>query len=125
MHKLMEYICDELEELERKADKDGKLSMAEVEYMDTLAHAKKNLMKCEEMEGEEYSTRGDSRYGRNSYARGRTGNVRRDAMGRYSRNRGYSMADGMIAELHDLMEEAPDEKTRMEFEKFIRKIEQM
>ena len=28
-------------------------------------------------------------------------------------------------ELRDLMEDAPDERTRMEFEKFIRKMEQM
>ena len=56
-----------------------------------------------------------------SYARGR----RRDSMGRYSSN-GYSMAaDGMIEELRDLMREAPDDQTRMEFQKFITKIEQM
>lgn len=138
MHKLIDYICDELEELERKADKDGKLSMAEVQYMDTLAHAKKNLMKAEEMSEDGYSNRGYSR-GRyyvdgtyddgHSYARGRMGNVRRDSMGRYSRGGrygGYSMAsDEMISELRDLMNDAPDEHTRKEFEKFISKIESM
>ena len=40
-------------------------------------------------------------------------------MGRYSSN------DGMISDLRDLMEDAPDEKTRMEFDKFIRKMESM
>ena len=138
MHKLIDYICDELEELERKADKDGKLSMAEVQYMDTLAHAKKNVMKAEEMSEDGYSNRGYSR-GRycvdgtyddgHSYARGRMGNVRRDSMGRYSRGGrygGYSMAsDEMISELRDLMNDAPDEHTRKEFEKFISKIESM
>lgn len=139
MHKLIEYICDELEELERKADKEGKLSMAEIQYGDMLAHFKKNLLKAEEMyeggDGEYSMAMGGSYEGRRgygdrtyrvegSYARGRTGNVRRDAMGRYSR-RGYSMAGDMIAELHELMEDAPDEKTRMEFEKFIRKMESM
>lgn len=129
MHKLIEYICDELEELERKAGKDGKLSMAEVQYMDTLAHAKKNLMKAEEMSGGEYSGRmygrsyddgrsygyDDGRsYGR-SYAR------RRDSMGRYSRYSGDEMAD----ELRELMEKAPDEHTKKEFRKFIEKIEMM
>ena len=137
MHKLIDYICDELEELERKADKDGKLSMAEVQYMDTLAHAKKNLLKAEEMSEDGYSNRGYSR-GRyymdgyddgHSYARGRRGNVRRDSMGRYSRGGrydGYSMAnDEMISELRNLMNDAPDEHTRKEFEKFISKIESM
>ena len=53
-----------------------------------------------------------------SYARGRQ-NARRDSMGRYSRD------DGMIRELRELMEEAPDERTKMEFERFIRKMESM
>jgi hypothetical protein len=41
-------------------------------------------------------------------------------MGRYS-----SDNDEMIMELRELMEDAPDEKTRMEFERFIKKVEQM
>lgn len=149
MHKLMEYICSEMEELERKADKDGKLSMAEVQYLDTLAHTKKNLLKADEMwEESEYSeamdgNRGNS-YTRRSYergnmgrngsyrsyedddsmamARGRRGNVRRDNMGRYSRAEGTEM---MVDELRDLMQDAPNERTKMEFKKFIEKIEQM
>ena len=45
-------------------------------------------------------------------------------MGRYSR--GYSMAnDEMVSELRSLMNDAPDEHTRKEFEKFISKIESM
>ena len=113
MHKLIDYICDEIDELERKADKDGKLTMGEVQYLDTLAHAKKNLLKAEEMDGG-YSGRYDDR----SYAR------RRDRMGRYTR--GYSMAtEDMVSELRSLMKDAPDEHTKREFEKFISKIETM
>ena len=145
MHKIMEFICDELEELERKAEKDGKLSMAEIQYVDTLAHTKKNLLKADEMwEESEYSMNGGSYEGRgnsyargggrsrnsyrysneNSYARGRGRNANRDSMGRYSS--GYSMAgDEMIDELRGLMHEAPDEQTRMEFQRFISKIEKM
>ena len=146
MHKLIDYICEELEELDRKVDKEGKLSMTEVQYGDMLAHFKKNLLKSEEMmDGEEYSMsmmggnsyrrgssydgeeigqsrRGGSSYRmRSSYARGRGRNARRDVMGRYS----SSGADEMLEELHELMREAPDDKTRMEFERFIEKIEQM
>lgn len=109
MHKLIEYICDELEEIERKAGKGSKLSMQEIQYVDTLAHAKKNLLKAEEMsqgEGGSYSMGGysrrssyasggsydgegsydDGRYVRpdGSYARGRGPGARRDSMGRYS-----------------------------------------
>lgn len=145
MHKLMEYICDELEELERKAGKDGKLSMAEIQYADTLAHMKKNLLKADEMwEESEYSMAGDNSYrsyardenqggGRGnrggsyeSYARGRGRNARRDSMGRYSRERGYSNAgEEMADELREMMRDAPDERTRQEFERFIQKIENM
>ena len=159
MHKLIDYICDELEELERKADKEGKLSMAEIQYGDMLAHFKKNLLKGEEMYGDDeemysmaggsyarggnrggnrgggqsrrggYSMRGGNSYryeGEGSYARGRGRNAKRDAMGRYSSEGGYSMAgDEMIDELRDLMQDAPDEQTRMEFQRFIQRIEQM
>lgn len=140
MDKLIKFVCDELDDLERKVSKDGKLSMAEVEYMDKLAHTKKNLLKADEMSEEGYSGMmypryyGDDRMdgrsyrdGRSyndgrSYARGR--NARRDSMGRYSR--GYSMAnDDMVDELHELMEKAPDEMTKREFKKFIDKIETM
>ena len=139
MDKLLDYLCEELEKLENKADKDGKLSMSEVQYMDILLHAKKNLLKSEEMYEEMedgYSRRdgGSYRYpGESSYARGRGRNARRDSMGRYSRERGYSrysrdggysMADeDMVEELRNLMDNAPDERTRMEFEKMISKIE--
>ncbi len=129
MDKLIDYICDELDELEHKVDKDGKLSMSEIQYVDVLAHAKKNLLKTEEMDGG-YSMRGEG----NSYARGRGRNAKRDSMGRYSRNysrergysRNYSMdSEEMVDELRNLMENAPDDRTRMEFEKMISKMEQM
>ena len=72
MHKLIEYICDELEDLERKAEKEGKLTAAEIQYMDTLAHTKKNLLKADQLwEESEYSEAGDGSYARGrSYARG-------------------------------------------------------
>ena len=113
MHKLIEYVCDELEEIERKVGKGQKLSMQEIQYTDTLAHLKKNLLKSEEMSGGEgYSSRGYSRRGMsyddggsyraadgvrnyvrpdgsyddsgNAYARGRGPGAARDSMGRYS-----------------------------------------
>lgn len=138
MHKLMEYICDEMSDLERKAEKDGKLSVAEVQYLDTLAHTKKNLLKADEMSEEGYSGMmypryyGDDRMDGRSYRDGRSYNDgrsyargrKRDSMGRYSR--GYSMAnEDMMDELHELMEKAPDEMTKREFRKFIDKIETM
>lgn len=127
MDKLIEYVCDELKELEKKADKDGKLSMAEIQYADTLAHMKKNLLKGEEMYEDEYSmARGGGRsyrggsYGRSyegggysgeSYARGRGRNARRDSMGRYS-SEGYSRNGDFMEDLQELMESAPNDRVR-------------
>lgn len=136
MDKLYDYICEELMDLERKADKDGKLTMSEVQYMDTLLHAKKNLLKAEEMADSmesNYSMRGVDG---GSYARGRGRNAKRDSMGRYSRERdgrysrysregNYSMAGDMVDDLRAMMENAPDERTRMDFEKMISKMENM
>lgn len=125
MHKLIDYVCSELDGLERKAEKSG-LTMSEVQYMDTLAHAKKNLLT-----GEAMMDRGESgyympMYGRSygdhstdgdSYAR------RRDSMGRYSR--GMSYGDNSVEELRVLMEKAPNESIKREYRKLIDKIEEM
>ena len=130
MHKLVEYICSELDDLERKAEKGG-LSMSEVQYMDTLAHAKKNLLAGDAMmDGGEsgyympmYGTRSygdESMRNGNSYAR------HRDSMGRYtSRRGGMSYDDGAVEELRDLMDRAPNESIKREYRKLIEKIEQM
>lgn len=153
MHKLIDYICEELDELERKADKDGKLSMAEIQYGDTLAHFKKNLLKAEEMtEGEGYSSRGWS-YARGSYADGsyddgmgnmggsyegrsyarggrngnRGGGGRRGGANQYgSYAGGYSRAgaDELVDTIHGMMQDLPPE-TQQEAKRFIQKLEQM
>lgn len=133
MHKLIEYVCDELEELERKVDKGGKLTMQETQYLDTLAHTKKNLLKADEMEEDgEYSNaynrmmpnRSYNMNDRRSYARGRGRNARRDSMGRYS-SEGYSMADGIAEELRDLMQDAPDAQTRQDIQRIVDRLSQM
>jgi hypothetical protein len=122
MHKLMEYVCDELKEYERKAEKDGKLSAQDIEYVDKLAHIKKSLLAADEMwDDSEYSMAMDGSYGRSynrSYARGRTGNVRRDAMGRYSRD-GYSMAEDFRSELEELMHDAPNDQIKMKLQRIM------
>ncbi len=65
-----------------------------------------------------------------SYARGdgrgRGRNAKRDSMGRYSSERGYSSdAQEMADQLRDLMEDAPDESVRKDIERLLRKVEQM
>ena len=139
MHKLIEYIDDEIMSIEKKAG-NGKLSMQELQYIDTLAHAKKNLLKADEMEGGDgysnkaysyghYTDRGysrdDERRDGGSYARGRGPYAARDRFGRYSSADGYSMrSEDMVDELRELMERAPEDK-KQDFQRFIAKIERM
>lgn len=126
MHKLCEYLDDELKALERKAG-NGKLTNSELEYGDLLAHFKKSLLTNKAMEESGYSEEyrdGMSRTGRMSrrdgmsydddmsFARGRTGNVRRDSMGRYS-NDGMSYGDAreeLIMSLHEYIKSAPEDE---------------
>lgn len=144
LYNLCEKISDELSEASKKLEKSDKLSAGDIEYLDKLTHMMKSLKTVIAMEesGEysndysgNYSRRYDGSYGdgmsyndgmNGSYARGRTGNVRRDSMGRYSRRGGYSRDDArqdMINELHDLMNDAPDDRTRQKFERFIAEME--
>ena len=151
MHKLMDYVCSELEELEHKASKEGKLSMSDLQIADTLAHLKKNLMKTEEMSGDDgYSMTGYSRRGgysmRNYYddgmshraADGVSNYVRPDGSYAdggmsYARGRGagakrdsmgrYSRAeDDIVMSLERLMDTASDEHTRKEIRKLIEQM---
>lgn len=138
MHKLeelKEMLCEELEEYGAK----DKLDMGGLEIVDKLAHAIKNIDKILESEDGYSEARGYSRgyarmnypreYSRGNYGdsnyddgysmrRGRGRNAKRDSMGRYARAN-----DMMVDELRELMNDAPDEQTRMEFEKFIQKME--
>jgi hypothetical protein len=153
MHELYELKDKLLQELEEYGSKE--LSAGTLDVVDKLSHAVKNLCKIIEMkeDEEEYSgdmmgnrmmggtsyarggNRGGSRGGSSrgsyeglggSYARGRGSNARRDSMGRYSSERGYSR-DGMemADQLRDLMEDAPDEAIRKDIERLLRKVEQM
>lgn len=128
MHKLNELKDKLTRELEEYAD-NGKFSEKDVEsikYITSAIDHLCNIIGDEEEEYSNYDRQGgmSRRYDDGmSYARGR--NAKRDSMGRYSR-RGASYGNEMMMdELRELMEEAPDERTRMEFEKFIGKMEQM
>lgn len=139
MHKLIDFVCDELEDIEQKASK-GELSISDVQYADTLAHLKKNLLKSEEMMeefDEGYSSEmrpmngtmrgGSYRYdGGMSYARGRGSRAKRDSMERYSSERGYSRdAADMTAELQEMMDDPKYAPVKHDIERLMRKVETM
>lgn len=129
MNKLCKYIDKELDELENKVGMGGKLSRADIEDGKNLAKFKMALLTNEAMEDEDgYSNeymRGGNSYRGASYARGRGSNARRDSMGRYSREDGYSRAEAredFMEEVEELMHKAPDEHTRKKLERFMNEI---
>lgn len=157
LHELCETISREVEECNDKIrSAGGKLTSGDVDYLDKLTHMLKSIkttiamMEAEDDDG--YSGRmvpmygggrsyADGRGGQsrssyrrsgtggsdNSYARGRGSNARRDSMGRYSRDGGYSNDDGMddlLSEMQEIMPNLPEEKRR-EVERFVSKMERM
>ena len=139
LYKLKEMLCKELEEYGSKGD----MTAGTLDVVDKLAHALKNLDKVIEAKEEEveYSNRaypdgmgGSYRNGRGgsyrggsyndggSYARGRM-NARRDSMGRYS-GEGYSRHGGMVDELREMIQDAPNEAIKRDIQRLVDKIEQ-
>lgn len=126
--KIKEMLCEELETIAKK----GELTAGSLDTVDKLTHAIKSLetiIAMNEYSEDGYSNRGSyaRRYtrdgsmdGGNSYAR--YGNVRRDSMGRYSRDEAN---EEIINRLHEVMNDATNEQTKQEIRKLINKMEQM
>ena len=137
MHELYELKEKLMKELTEYASQE--MSAGSLEVIDRLAHAIKNICKIiESAEEEGYSERGNSRegysrnYSRNRYAYegGQGGsyarNRRRDSMGRYSREMGYSRTDGvegLVAEIRSMMQELP-QPVQQDAQRFVQKLEQ-
>lgn len=146
--KIKEMLDEEL----RKVAHEGQLTAGTLETIDKLSHALKSVTTIMAMEeggySSDYMDEGASwNYsGRNSYARGRGSNARRDSMGRYSSrgngssyargsqdgtrsnyNRGYSRDDSkeeMIESLEEMMQYASTEKERQAIRKCINQLEE-
>ena len=104
MNAIFDYICDEIEELEQNIQKEGKLSMTEIEYLDKLEHIKKDMLTSEAMMNGGYSNEG-------SYD-GYNGNGGMNGGSSY--NRGYSSRRGgrMYSGRRYSRDEAKDEVIR-------------
>lgn len=135
LHKLCEALMEELDEYSKKVEKADGMKPGDLAAIDTLSHALKSvkatiaMMEADDGEdgysgrympyygGTSYAGEGN-RDGGSSYARGRGSNAKRDSMGRYSRrsysrNDGYSYADGMeelLGEMRDMLPGLSDEK---------------
>lgn len=130
MHNLKKIKEAMVEKIEDTYKEHSDLSPNVLDYIDKLAHAAKNIHKLCEADDGEYSMRGSyeggmshgympfvyagESYGGEAYRRGQ----RRDAMGRYSREDGYSRGTwDTVNKIEDLIKEAPDEQTRQELQR--------
>ena len=131
LHELCEVLSEQLTDMTRRIKKGG-MSSGDLDNVEKLTHSLKSIKGViAMMEGEDgysgyYPYMGGGSYtdGGNhggSYARGRM-NARRDSMGRYSGERGYSRND-LADKLRELMEEAPDDRTRQEIRRLVEKME--
>ena len=138
---------NELYELKEKLKKElgeysqnGKYSKEDSEVMKNLSGTIDHICNIiEKAEEEGYSghypywmggTYADSNGGTMGGTMGGDGRSNRSMRGGRSYRRGYSREGysrdgGMVEELRELMQDAPDERTKQEFQRFIDKIERM
>ena len=125
LENLCNVLSEQISEVSRKT-KNG-MSAGDLEMIDKLTHSLasvKKIMAFMDDEGEYsgyYPMGGsyrDSYRGsyRGSYAR------KRDSMGRYSGERGYSR-NALADKMRDLMMDAPDDRTRQEIQRMVEKLE--
>ena len=134
LKEMKETIAREIAEANDRIRKGGgDLNAGDIEIIDKLTHTMKSLattVAMLETEEDGYSGSWGPAYG----DRGYTGRERRTGYsgnyGGYSRNDGryyrgrYSRDDGMMEHLRAMMDEAPDENTRMEIKKLMDKLDQ-
>lgn len=117
---LCDVLSDKLAEKTRKV-KNGGMSDGDLDTLDKLTHtlaSVKKIMAFMEDEGGYSGYDGGSYRNsyRNSYMR------KRDGMGRYSGERGYSR-NALADKMRDLMMDAPDDRTRQEIQRMVEKLE--
>lgn len=127
MYKLQSLSDKLMNELKGFADKSA-YSPSDIETIRNLISSVNKI--CEytdaKAEKEEYSNRMSydnayNSYDGGSYARGRM-RAKRDSMGRYSREYGYSRTDEIAGKLYEAMQEAP-EHLKHEIKAMIDKLE--
>ena len=151
LYDMQETVGQKIADANKKLHKaGGAMDMNDIEIVDKLAHSMKSLVStCKMLEAEEdggyskyagpvyhpdttygYSGRrgerrddGYSREGRDGYS-GNNGGYSRNGYSRENRNGyGYSRTGDMTEQLRQMMDDAPDEMTRMEIKKLVDKME--
>ena len=117
---LCDVLSDQLSDVTRKIKNNG-MSSGDLDNVEKLTHALASTKKIMAFMEDEDGYSGDYRdmyrgsY-RGSYAR------KRDRMGRYSGERGYSRND-LADKMRELMHDAPDDRTRQEMQRMIEKLD--
>ena len=133
LYEAKETVGNEIGDLNKKIrNNGGKITGADVDMLDKLTHSMKSLATtCAMLEAEEddgYSGDMMPGYGGNYSGRGRRngygGERRNGYSGRngYNRNGGYSRTGDTREQLRQMMEEAPDEQTRMEIRNLMERM---
>lgn len=139
IYEMKEAVAFEIGEANKRiAQSGGKLSKEDLDIVDKLSHAMKSLVTtCAMLEAEEEGYSSDYMPMGQSYRGGYSGRERREGYsgegysgrGRYSRegregrnSYGYSRAGDMNERLHQMMDEAPDENTRMVIRKLMERM---
>ena len=129
----LETLCDvlseQLSDITRKVKNNG-MSSGDLDTLEKITHSLasvKKIMAFMEDEGEYSGYDGGMGSYRGSYRRSYSRNGgsyarKRDRMGRYSGERGYSRND-LADKMRELMEDAPDDRTRQEMMRMVEKIE--
>jgi len=128
LENLCDILSEQISDVTRKA-RNG-ISSGDLENIDKLTHSLasvKKIMAFMEDDGEYsgYYPMGSSyrESYRGSYARNGGSYARkRDSMGRYSGERGYSR-NALADKMRDLMMDAPDDRTRQEIQRMVEKLE--
>lgn len=126
MEMACELLHEQISDLIRKIKNNG-MSTGDLEKLDKLTHSLKSVkgtMQMEQADEEGYSGYYPymGGYGRGSYDNGGSYARKRDSMGRYSRERGYSRND-LADKMRELMADAPDDRTRQEIQRMVDKLE--
>ena len=129
--KIKKMLCKELEEYSTK----NKLTLPEIDIIQTITDTIKNIDKIEMLEDNDYPEYSGRHYGRMSYddgsSYGRDRYAKRDSLGRYSRDGEYpehvmysrdNTKDHMMSKIGEMMEDA-DPKEREILKEAMRKIE--
>ena len=122
-HNLCNFIKDEMREIDLKIGEGARPSNQELSYADLLSHIKKSLLTVDAMEHpEEYGWNDDGMSRMNTRSYGRTGRYN-SRSSRYGRS--YRDNDRIMEDLQELIDKAPDDKTRHKLESIMSDMSEM